>query len=158
MRALILYPMNALVEDQMVRLRRALDGPAARAWFEPHRPGHRFYFGRYTGQTPGTGDPATESAVELLRDQLREAAAASARAISARGRRPGEEPGRHRCTCRASTARRCAAAGTCRTPRPDLLITNYSMLNILLAATSETAICSMHRGVARREPRASSRS
>ena len=27
-RALILYPMNALVEDQLVRLRRALDGPA----------------------------------------------------------------------------------------------------------------------------------
>ena len=31
-RALILYPLNALVEDQLVRLRTALDSPAARAW------------------------------------------------------------------------------------------------------------------------------
>ena len=81
MRALVLYPMNALVEDQMVRLRRALDGPAAREWFDANRPGHRFYFGRYTSQTPGTGDSSTDSAVELLRDQLSEAAAASLRAI-----------------------------------------------------------------------------
>ena len=65
-RALILYPMNALVEDQMVRLRRALDGDDARQWFAENRPGHRFYFGRYTGQTPGTGSPSTESAVESL--------------------------------------------------------------------------------------------
>jgi len=31
-RALVLYPMNALVEDQLVRLRRALDSPQARSW------------------------------------------------------------------------------------------------------------------------------
>jgi len=31
-RALILYPMNALVEDQLSRLRRALDSPQARRW------------------------------------------------------------------------------------------------------------------------------
>ena len=44
--------MNALVEDQLVRLRRALDSDDAEAWLAPHRDGHRFYFGRYTGQTP----------------------------------------------------------------------------------------------------------
>ena len=54
-RALLLYPMNALVEDQLVRLRRALDGPRARDWLLQHRPGHRFYFGRYTGRTPVPG-------------------------------------------------------------------------------------------------------
>ena len=36
-RALILYPLNALVEDQMSRLRRSLDGPAARAWLAANR-------------------------------------------------------------------------------------------------------------------------
>ena len=51
-RALVLYPMNALVEDQLVRLRRALDSDDAEAWFATHRDGHRFTFGRYTGQTP----------------------------------------------------------------------------------------------------------
>src|SRR5262249_26070992 len=36
-RALILYPMNALVEDQLTRLRRALDSAGARQFFaQPH--------------------------------------------------------------------------------------------------------------------------
>lgn len=54
-RAMILYPMNALVEDQLSRLRKALDSDAAREWFEGHRAGNRFYFGRYTGATPVPG-------------------------------------------------------------------------------------------------------
>ena len=54
-RALILYPMNALVEDQLQRLRRALDGPQARQWLDTNRNGNRFYFGRYTGRTPVPG-------------------------------------------------------------------------------------------------------
>ncbi|MEB3331451.1 MAG: DEAD/DEAH box helicase, partial [Synechococcaceae cyanobacterium] len=52
-RALILYPMNALVEDQMTRLRQALDSPQARRLLERELDGNRIYFGRYTGQTIG---------------------------------------------------------------------------------------------------------
>ena len=48
-RALILYPLNALVEDQLARLREALDSPAARGWLRAHRQGNQIYFGRYTG-------------------------------------------------------------------------------------------------------------
>lgn len=47
MRALILYPMNALVEDQMSRMRRALDSNAVRGWLKQHQKGNRLYFGRY---------------------------------------------------------------------------------------------------------------
>lgn len=54
-RALILYPMNALVEDQMVRLRKALDSAEARAVMDHHFNGNRLFFGRYTGATPVTG-------------------------------------------------------------------------------------------------------
>ncbi|TCS35615.1 RAD3-like DEAD/DEAH box helicase [Paucimonas lemoignei] len=54
-RALILYPMNALVEDQMVRLRRALDSDAAHAAMDEHFNGNRIFFGRYTGATKVTG-------------------------------------------------------------------------------------------------------
>ena len=50
-RALILYPLNALVEDQLARLREALDSPGGRTWLEANRSGNRVYFGRYTGQT-----------------------------------------------------------------------------------------------------------
>lgn len=52
-RALILYPMNALVEDQMARLRAAIDSQEARDLFDRELHGNRIFFGRYTGQTPG---------------------------------------------------------------------------------------------------------
>lgn len=61
-RALVLYPMNALVEDQLTRLRRALDSPAARDWLDHNRSGNRIYFGRYNSNTPVPGheyDPIT---------------------------------------------------------------------------------------------------
>ena len=54
-RALLLYPMNALVEDQMVRLRKALDSNEAREAMENRLNGNRVFFGRYTGQAPVTG-------------------------------------------------------------------------------------------------------
>lgn len=54
-RALLLYPMNALVEDQMARLRRTFDSPEAHAVMDERFGGNRIYFGRYTSETPVTG-------------------------------------------------------------------------------------------------------
>lgn len=54
-RALVLYPMNALVEDQLVRLRKALDSREARRVMDEEFHGNRIFFGRYTGKTPVTG-------------------------------------------------------------------------------------------------------
>lgn len=54
-RALVLYPMNALVEDQMVRLRRTLDSDEARAVMDDRFDGNRLFFGQYTSSTPVTG-------------------------------------------------------------------------------------------------------
>jgi len=55
MRALVMYPMNALVEDQMARLRSALDSDDVRKTFDAENglKGNRIYFGRYTGATIG---------------------------------------------------------------------------------------------------------
>lgn len=56
-RALLLYPMNALVNDQLGRLRTLFGSAAVRAWFtdKANRPAK---FGRYTGRTlyPGARD------------------------------------------------------------------------------------------------------
>lgn len=56
-RALLLYPMNALVNDQLGRLRNLFGATAARKWFTAaaNRPAK---FGRYTGRTlyPGMRD------------------------------------------------------------------------------------------------------
>jgi len=54
-RGLIIYPMNALVEDQLTRLRKALDSEEARSWYEEHANGNRIYMGRYNGGTPVPG-------------------------------------------------------------------------------------------------------
>jgi len=59
-RALILYPMNALVEDQLTRLRSALDGPEVRRVLNDRLAYHRFYFGRYNGLTPVAGHPVNK--------------------------------------------------------------------------------------------------
>ncbi|WP_447889515.1 DEAD/DEAH box helicase [Serratia fonticola] len=54
-RALVLYPMNALVEDQMARLRKTLDSDDAREVMEQRFAGNRIFFGQYTSSTPVTG-------------------------------------------------------------------------------------------------------
>ena len=54
-RCLILYPMNALVEDQLARLRKALDSARARECMAQCFNGNRIFFGRYTSDTPVTG-------------------------------------------------------------------------------------------------------
>ena len=56
-RALIIYPMNALVEDQMTRLRDALDNDEVQNWLTKHLNGNRIFFGRYNGATPTPGYP-----------------------------------------------------------------------------------------------------
>ena len=54
-RALLLFPLNALIEDQLSRIRKACDGAAARAWFTGARTGQRFWFGRYNSVAPVSG-------------------------------------------------------------------------------------------------------
>src|SRR5690606_37786648 len=48
-RALILYPMNALVEDQVSRLRKALDSAPVVAALDQTIGGNRIRFARYNG-------------------------------------------------------------------------------------------------------------
>ena len=56
-RALVLYPMNALVEDQLSRLRQALDTDEVHAAMDEHLACNRIRFARYTGNTPVSGHP-----------------------------------------------------------------------------------------------------
>ena len=129
-RALLLYPLNALVEDQLIRLREALDSTLARTWLDTHRHGNRFYFGRYTGRTPITGDRNTGNTARLrseLRDMERDAHLV-ANDSEARRFFPAMDG-----------AEMWSRWDMQDTP-PDLLITNYSMLNIMLMRGIETGI------------------
>jgi ATP-dependent helicase YprA (DUF1998 family) len=127
-RALVLYPLNALVEDQLVRLRLALDSDAARAWLDVHRQRNRIYFGRYTGRTPipGRGDSAR------LRSELR-AMAREAAAVA------GSDAALFFQSFVEGGAEMWSRWDMQDHP-PDLLITNYSMLNIMLMRSLEAGI------------------
>ena len=69
-RALILYPMNALVEDQLTRLRKALDSDIARQWFSRNANGNCIYFGRYNGETPVPGHEKEANGVTFNKKRL----------------------------------------------------------------------------------------
>lgn len=53
LRALVLYPMNALVADQMTRLRKALDSDVVRTYMHDNLGDNRIFFGGYNGKTIG---------------------------------------------------------------------------------------------------------
>lgn len=128
-RAIILYPMNALVDDQLIRLRRALDSDDVRAWLDEHRKGHRFYFGRYTGATPVTGLRTNSLRVKELAAYLRATAARGERARELAAQN-GDEDLRY-FVPRLDGAEMRSRWDMADAP-PDILITNYSMLNVML--------------------------
>jgi ATP-dependent helicase YprA (DUF1998 family) len=130
MRALVLYPLNALAEDQIARLRDAIDGDAVRNWLAAHRSGNRFWFGRYTGWTPIPGRPDRDGAEAELRTELTRLAGMSARVRGTYAQRffPRLDGGE------------MWSRWDMQDAPPDILITNYSMLNIMLMRDVEAAI------------------
>jgi hypothetical protein len=122
-RTLILYPMNALVEDQMQRLRGALDSPEARQWLDGNHSGNRLYFGRYTGKTPVSGRETSSNKRSQLRGELRN--------IAETAQSVADDPERRDFFPRVDGAEMLARWDMQDAP-PDILITNYSMLNIML--------------------------
>lgn len=139
-RGLILYPLNALAEDQMVRLRRSLNSTAALQWLQEHRGGEKITFGRYTGNTPGSGrrqsiDKIPPADWNTIKEEWRKAQAQAAM-----------HPDKSDQYLYNTTAwdefhqselwHRYQMQNT----PPDILITNFSMLNIMLMREAETSI------------------
>lgn len=71
MRALVMYPMNALVEDQVARLRLALDSDGAHHAMDQYLGGNRIRFGRYNGSTPVSGHPFKAGGDRNVQAQLK---------------------------------------------------------------------------------------
>lgn len=148
MRALIVYPMNALVEDQLSRLRRALDSPEARSWLADNRGGNRIYFGRYNSSTPvpgheyrkpnQNGRQSPDSArIERLVDGLR-AADRAAQVAATYSRKPGKEDVRYFFPRLDGSEMR--SRWDMQDAPPDILITNFSMLSIMLMRDADSGI------------------
>ena len=139
-RALIIYPMNALVEDQLTRLRKALDSDGAREWFQHNREGNRIYFGRYNGSTPIPGHECNkpdkkgnrnpdrqkiERLTRMLRDMDRDAHEAE------RSAKKDNKPDVTSYFPKLDGAEMRSRWDMQDSP-PDILITNFSMLSIML--------------------------
>ena len=135
-RALFLYPLNALIEDQLARIRRACDSEQARIWLDARRDGNRLWFGRYTGMTPVSGRLTDAKRAELRRrlsevekewnQAQRSAATSGADDILPYFQDPDGSEMWSRWDMQEAP--------------PDILITNYSMLNIMLMRSLETPI------------------
>lgn len=156
MRAMILYPTNALVEDQISRLRQA----AMQAIDIFGKP--LFYFGRYTGATlGGTSQPqnglntnvrkrVNEVAAEILKIES-EATKLRAKLLKDGVKAPGLKE--------ACSQFQDPNIGEMMTrwdmisAPPDILITNTSMLNIMLMRDVESPIFEQTRDWLKSDPK-----
>lgn len=136
-RAVVLYPLNALVEDQLRRLRMALDTDETHRWLDRERGGNRITFGRYTGQTPVSGGKSAGAT-----GRLREALRRLERDYEAVRKLVDEDPSLNDILyhyARPDGGEMWSRWDMQETP-PDILITNYSMLNIMLMRQVEAGM------------------
>jgi DEAD/DEAH box helicase domain-containing protein len=149
-RALVLYPMNALVEDQLVRLRKALDSDEAHRVLDEEADGNRIFFGRYTSATPVTGwlrhprRAAERDEIDRVKRRIAElqrwsvAAEETRREANAEAQR-NDDPDLPFNFPRIAAAEMLDRWEMQRHP-PDILITNTSMLSTMLAREVEEPI------------------
>lgn len=151
-RALILYPMNALVEDQMSRLRRALDSNDVREWIGEHANGNRLYFGRYNSNTPVAGSLRAEDGkkntkkINRLKQELKsieKAAQAVESYIQQEG--IGDRADELRSFFPRLDGAEMRSRFDMQLAPPDILITNFSMLSIMLMRKVDEGIITQTR-------------
>jgi DEAD/DEAH box helicase domain-containing protein len=132
-RALLLYPMNALVEDQVNRLRRALDSDDVRRVCAESLGGNRIYFGRFNGSTPVANHPTKDDgAVDGSRiDRLRHDLLDMERVSRGLDDVPDNEARFFAPRVDALSAEMLYRWEMHRQP-PDVLVTNTSMLAVML--------------------------
>jgi DEAD/DEAH box helicase domain-containing protein len=129
LRAMVLYPTNALVEDQITRLRRAIRSIKARS------DGHQIWFGRYTGATLGSGAVplgkrgrlVAEAAAEL-RSYVEEF---DALVVASKTRSEVEQLEFLSQFADPRSGEMLTRWDMIEAP-PDIMVTNYSMLNAML--------------------------
>lgn len=156
-RALILYPMNALVNDQMTRLRRLFRDERVKQLFR-EASGRNVQFGMYTSRTPFAGSP-TKYKVERLNKiiqyylELEEKYPDIARQMEKRGKWIAKDLRRFKDSLKnigktfavnPYDAELLARHEMYQTP-PDILVTNYSMLEYMLLRPIERSIWQMTR-------------
>ncbi|MCL2591173.1 MAG: DEAD/DEAH box helicase [Betaproteobacteria bacterium] len=144
-RALLLYPMNALVNDQISRLRRVIGQDDVAKHLRGARP-YRATFGMYTSRTPYAGKQTTANdqkrLLPLIQHAYLDLPEEARRRLDQEGKWPAKDlegyvassfetgPNDSEMFSRSEMQTRC----------PDMLVTNYSMLEYMLLRPIERSI------------------
>ena len=143
-RALILYPMNALVEDQLARLRKALDSDDARARMDADFHGNRIFLGKYTSATPVTGyhfHPRPGDSEPGRRDRsLKELFRQMCELQNTQDAARRHEDGSARYLFPSVDGNEMVSRWDMQERPPDILITNVSMLSAMLSREVDAPI------------------
>lgn len=135
MRAMILYPLNALAEDQMVRLRKSLDSKDVKSWLDKNCNKNRIYFGRYTGRTDGKNSANRNSDLLQYRAEWDD--------LQTQLKEPHDDKLDqlvYSIPCTDKDSAEMILRCDMQDNPPDILITNYSMLNIMTMRSAEKDI------------------
>lgn len=133
LRAIILYPMNALVNDQLRRLRRMLASDRSLVWQQKHLNGNRIYFGSYTSQTRVPGSPHESNKRQEMNAYLAQVAQ-QWNALDAKSQQEG--------FCPRLYGTEMLCRWDMQAAPPDILVTNYSMLEYMLMRPIEASMFS----------------
>jgi len=131
LRAIILYPMNALVNDQLARLRRILARGDSPDWQRQNLNGNVIHFGMYTGLTKQAGplgDASRRTALEKYLKRVKEEWGDLSDKLRDSGAWP--QPDGTEMLCRWDMQQ----------APPDIMVTNYSMLEYMLVRPIESPI------------------
>lgn len=131
MRGMVLYPMNALVNDQLTRLRRILSRGASPDWQRQQLNGNVIHFGMYTGLSRQSGNAGNSNARRRLSEylvDLDEDWNSMPERLKATGNWPRPD------------STEMLTRWDMQAAPPDLLVTNYSMLEYMLLRQIESPI------------------
>jgi|TARA_B100002003_G_scaffold74803_1_gene69773 Lhr-like helicase len=151
MRAMVIYPMNALVEDQMGRMRAALCSEKADIFFRDQLSRNRIYIGRYNGSTPISGPRLTKTGIynsRKLKDLKKEMKKMENFSISFSQGENSEW--KYSFPIPISNFEEINSSEIVnrwdmQESPPDIFITNFSMLSIMLMRSYEDIIFSQTR-------------
>ena len=149
-RAIMLFPMNALVEDQLKRIRNTFSNPQALDVLDQHFNGNRIFYGKYNGVTEGNGKFEEPNDFLRVNNYYQKVAINEHEIIEYADSIPLINQKRYT-EALDYFGREISEDGSSLTGEmlnrfdmqkypPDILITNFSMLNIMLTRELEQSI------------------
>ena len=129
LRALFMYPLNALVQDQIQTLRKILNSEEANAMYKNVFGGERIYFGQYNSGTLGRGECSNKNRLKECAKHLEEIES-----------RSGDVDKKYQYLVENVNASELLTRWDMQITPPDILITNYSMLAVMLVREIEQSM------------------